>query len=239
MTSSSATDNVKKAATTDDDKQWAALEAKAIEQLEQAANNGKSDEPSKGWSFYSELSSGIRVFIHDNPDGTRGVCGVGYIEAAPRRVLQEVSNTKNWFTWDPLLTDVKCTQLSEKKYKTYRLVIKGVWPISARDVVYFEANTAVPATAESKEDPALVLATIGIDFSAYPITDECVRAGLKGGGWHIRPVRDNPNRSLVTYFMNSDPKLRIVPQWLMNWAVTRFPGIIDKVRQGIKSTDKT
>ena len=37
--------------------------------------------------------------------------------------------------------------------------------------------------------------------------------------------------------MHLDPQLAVIPTMIMNWAATRFPGIIDKVRDGIKKKD--
>jgi len=143
--------------------------------------------------------------------------------------MEEVSNTKNWPTWDSMLNTVDFISI-EPRFRIYHLTFHGIWPIGARDIVYFETNY-------KQSDGCLMLATIAMDYSDYPITDAFVRAVLRGGGWHIRPVKDKENQCTVTYFMNTDPKLPIIPTWVMNLAATRFPGVIDKVREDIKKKD--
>lgn len=40
----------------------------------------------------------------------------------------------------------------------------------------------------------------------------------------------DPSISTVTYYMNTDPLLALVPTVLLNLASTRFPAIIEKLR---------
>jgi len=182
----------------------------------------------EGWEFSHEMASKIRVYTRDWNDGSpRGVCGVGIVDAAPLRVLLEVSNCENWRQWDPMLKDVEYKQLADH-LRLYHLYFHGVFPYQARDVVYIELNTGL-------EDGSFVLSSRQVKHDTYPEKpDDYVRAKLKAGGWHIRPVKDNPQQSEVTYFMHSDPDLAIVPTFIINWSVSRFPAIIDKVREGCK-----
>ncbi len=172
---------------------------------------------------------GITVHTWTNPDGTTGVTGQGIINASPERVYNEVRDEKNWKSWDSLLNDYTIKSYAPR-YRVVRLKMWSMWPISPRDVVYFEAN-------HRTEDGSIMCATCSAEDPAFPLDPDHVRAHLYGGGWHCRPVKDKPNQTLVTYFMNTDPKLSFVPSWVMNLATVRFPGIIDIVRKAIKSKD--
>jgi hypothetical protein len=77
-------------------------------------------------------------------------------------------------------------------------------------------------------DGSMMVATVSVDDPVFPVDPNHVRATLNGGkhlllavrqcvcttdssncrlgGWHCRPVKDKPNQTLVTYFMNTDPK---------------------------------
>jgi len=207
------------------EKKWETLEKKAISQLVEAASVGK------GWEFYSEGSTGIKVYTFVNADGTKGVCGKAMVEAPPHRILAEVSNTANWKSWDSLLDNVEVRPFAPR-FKIIHLTFTSWWPISPRDVVYFE-------TTHKATDGSVMLATCEMEYNDFPVTDSYVRATLHGGGWHIRPVPSKTEKDTtkceVTYFMNTDPKLAIIPTWVMNLAVTRFPSIIDKVRDAIRA----
>jgi len=200
------------------------LKKKANANIEGAANQ------SEGWKYYSETSSNIKVYTFDNPDGSRGVCGVGVIAASPQRVRQEITNVKNWPSWDPLFKSVEFKELGDHT-KIFHLTFHGIWPYNPRDLVYFETST-------KGSDGSLILGTMGVDFPSFPITDEYVRAELVGGGWHMRPIPNHSDMCVVTYFMNTDPKLAFIPYFIMNMAVTRFPNIIDTVRQAIVKKEK-
>jgi len=186
----------------------------------------KADEK-EGWAFSSEMSTGIKVYTRENPDGSaHAVCGHGLIEASPARVAAEVSNPDNWKLWDSLLNEVGITKLDDT-HRVVHLRMHGVWPVYPRDVCFFEVT-------QKFEDGTIAFATTGVNFDKYPENpDEYVRALLKNGGWHMAAVKGNPNQCMATYTMNLDPRLDLIPTWVMNWAVTRFPGIIDKVRAGI------
>lgn len=205
---------------------WAAIEKKAVDQLIAAADHVK------GWEFHSKSDGpeGITVHLWTNPDGTTGVTGQSLVMASPARVLQEVSDEKNWKSWDSLLNGytIKATP---PRFRLVRLMMWSMWPISPRDVTYFE-------TKHTAADGSIMVATTSVDDPAFPVDPDHVRATLLGGGWHCRPVKDQPNQCVVTYFMNTDPKLSFVPSWVMNLATVRFPGIINVVRKAIKEKDE-
>lgn len=206
-------------------KKWSATEKKAIDTLIGAADHVK------GWEFYSktEGEEGITVHTWTNPDGTTGVTGQGIVLASPARVLAEVSNEQNWKSWDSLLNGFSIKAMAPR-YRLVRLMMWSMWPISPRDVTYFE-------TKHTAADGSIMLATTSVEDPTFPVDPDHVRATLLGGGWHCRPVKDQPNQTLVTYFMNTDPKLSFVPSWVMNLATVRFPGIINVVRKAIAEKD--
>lgn len=204
---------------------WAALEKKAIDQISGAADHAK------GWELYSkgEGPEGITVHTWTNPDGTTGVTGQSIIPASIARVIAEVSDEKNWKSWDSLLNAYEIKKIPPR-YRLVKLQMWSMWPVSPRDVTYFE-------TKHTAADGSVMLATISVADPAFPVDPDHVRAELLGGGWHCRPVKDQPNQTLVTYFMNTDPKLSFVPSFIMNLATVRFPGIINVVRKAIKEKD--
>jgi hypothetical protein len=60
-------------------------------------------------------------------------------------------------------------------------------------------------TKKELPDGSLVLATTAIDHPSYPVTPAYVRAQLKAGGWHVRPM--GPDLSLVRHFSFFQPNL--------------------------------
>lgn len=179
--------------------------------------------PSDNWVFNHDMDNDIKVFTRNNEDGSpRGVCGHGLIRAAPLKVVTEAGNTDNWKAWDPLLKGYEFKQLTPI-HRVYHLTFNSYFPYGERDIVYLETKKELP-------DGSLVLATTAIDHPDYPVTPAYVRANLKAGGWHVRPFPGNPDVSVVTYFMNTDPLLAMIPNWVLNLASTRFPAIIEKLR---------
>jgi len=138
-----------------------------------------------------------------------------------------VTHPDKWTKWDPLLKSFEYKQLTPI-HRVYHLCFNGVFPYGGRDTVYLE-------TRKTLADGSVVISTRGIDHPAYPETTSYVRARLIAGGWHVRPIANTTSKCQVTYFISTDPKLALVPKWVLAMAATRLPGVIDKVRAGIKA----
>jgi len=197
----------------------------AVKRLKNASTHRKEDK----WVSEGEISPKIDVFSEPTPAGRKSVCGTGLIEASPARVLSEVTNPASWKEWDPLLKTSQVKKLSDDLRIVY-LQINSIWPYNERDIVYLEVSG-------KEEDGSMYAACCGISSADFPITDSYVRALLVNGGWYLKSVEGQPNQCLATYFMDMDPLLAYIPQWIMNMAATRFPGIINKVRDGIAIKD--
>jgi len=197
----------------------------AVKRLKNAAFHRKEDK----WVSEGTISPGIEVYSEPTPAGRKSVCGTGLIEASPERVLREVLDPVCWKEWDPLFKNSQMKKLDDSHRIVY-LQINAIWPYNERDIVYVEETG-------KEKDGSVYAATAGISSADYPITDSYVRAILVNGGWYLKSVEGNPNQTLATYFMDMDPLLAWVPQWLMNMAATRFPGVINKVRDGIDIKD--
>jgi hypothetical protein len=180
------------------------------------------------WQFDREIGQKPQIQVFTCPDpasGINAVCGQAVVSANAGRVLAEVSNPLNWKSWDDLLDDYEVQDIDEQ-YAIVRLKFKGIWPVSARDVVYIQVKTKL-------DNGTWVVASRGIEHADFPESPDFVRADLYGGGWHITPSQDDVNSCTVTYYMHTNPKLAMIPNWVMNMAVTRFPAVIDKVRNSL------
>jgi len=197
----------------------------AVKRLKNAATHRKEDK----WVSEGDISPGIEVYSEPTPAGRKSVCGTGLIEASPARVLAEIVNPASWKEWDPLLKASQVKTLDNERRIVY-LQINAVWPYNERDIVYLEITG-------KEKDGSMYAATVGISSGSFPITDSYVRAVLVNGGWYLKAVDGNANQTIATYFMDMDPLLAWIPQWIMNMAATRFPGVINKVRDGIAIKD--
>jgi len=197
----------------------------AIKRLKNAASHTKENK----WVDEGTISPEISVFSEPTPAGRKSVCGTGLIDASPARVFAEISNPESWKEWDPLHKGSKVVKFDDNHRIAY-LQFNAIWPYHPRDIVFIEVTG-------KEEDGSIYAATAGVSSGTFPITDEYVRALLVNGGWYLKAVEGNPNQTLATYFMDMDPLLAWIPQFIMNMAATRFPGIINKVRDGIAIKD--
>lgn len=183
------------------------------------------------WKFVKELADKIKVYQRQNVggNGARIICGRGIIRASAQRIMAEVALPANWAKWDSLLDWHDCKQLTPV-HRLVHLIMKPVFPYNARDSVFLE-------TSAQLVDGSICLATCGIgslDIEGVPeVQPHITRVKMLAGGWHIRPLPGSRHRCQVTYLLNMDPQIALVPSWVLDGVAVRVPAVINKVRQGI------
>jgi len=201
---------------------YAAISEESVRQITQAAEIAGTPP----WEKVREIGYApdvIDVFVRvDAISGYKCVFGKSRLSFPPETVYGVVSNYANWKSWDPFLLVSEQERLDDR-LTLIHLVVSGVcWPIWNREVIYLETKTIL-------EDGTRMLTGRSCEharFRADPTQN--VTSFLHGGGWHIKPV--GSGESEVTYYMHLDPKLSIIPQWIIDLATVRFPSIINKVR---------
>lgn len=138
----------------------------------------------------------------------KGVVEVPYSALNVLAVIRDVPNFPDW-----VFQCQRAEQRSEWGVTHTRIMIKGIWPVSDRDVVVNTAITQDPATL------AITVASRATD-AVYPPQRGYTRLPELDNRFVVEPLADGWSR--VTFETFVDPGGSI-PTWLSNFVATKAP----------------
>jgi len=156
----------------------------------------------------------------------------GIVECAPKNVLEAIWNPK--YTKDlsqSVDTHSVLGNLSNGSVVVHHKHISPATLVSARDFVVLRSHEAKEATCE------YTMASVSVETSLMPEISGYVRGHLIISGWTIKPAAENPNHSIVSYVIQTDPK-GWLPGFVIANAQKSCPDSIKILRDFCKKTFK-
>eukprot|EP00823_Brevimastigomonas_motovehiculus_P004698 TRINITY_DN3203_c2_g1_i1.p2 TRINITY_DN3203_c2_g1~~TRINITY_DN3203_c2_g1_i1.p2 ORF type:complete len:362 (+),score=121.18 TRINITY_DN3203_c2_g1_i1:160-1245(+) len=177
----------------------------------------------EGFELSSTMCGDIKVYKLPRSGSVPGVCGHSVVDASAEEIFAEITNPVAWKAWDSLMKESELHPL-DNTHKMINLRFHPIWPFSSRDTCTLE-------TRARDEDGNIYIASTGVNHpTIFPVVKDYVRAQVDGGGWVISPVKDNPHKCHVVYYMSVDLRLSLVPNWAVTMIVSRFPKVINTMR---------
>lgn len=160
-----------------------------------------------------------------------GIVNQGMVSLAS--VIIELDLYKEWFPFCNRSEEIGSVS---RFHKLSRFEVSMPWPVANREVciggygVDDLENKLVYVKAAGNDDG------LQMPNGEMPphVKKGCVRADVKSGGFILESLGETTTK--VTFMMNIDPKMKIVPMWLINWVSGKMFWVL--LHQISKAADK-
>ncbi len=168
------------------------------------------------WRLARESDGVATHFRHDESEGLVTVRLSGQIQAGLLAVVSVIQENDLWTSWFPRLSHSATVEEKSRFHKVVHVRAHGVGPVAARDIymdgrgydLLQKANAVVILAREMENSP--------------PPAPGTVRLKLIAGGAILVPVSKNVTD--VVLIACADPKLPVIPFWLLNFVTKQLAG---------------
>jgi hypothetical protein len=166
------------------------------------------------WGVISD-KNGVKIQYNPEPELATHSFKIEAIVRAPLfNLIAVVYEVELYNKWMPRVKYSKELAILSKFQKIVQLEFNSVWPIANRDSVIegfgvdFISEDAILVVIQSVSDH--------VQVEVPEPDDSVVRAVLNIGAFYIKYISDEETQIFMV--MNCDPKLPVIPDWLLNFA---------------------
>jgi len=200
----------------DEDNTFTILEEEASAVLELFLSDFQDSE---GWNEVHN-SDGIRTsYRHEYGNPIHSLKMEGIINQPIFNVCSVIYEIDLYTTWVPRLAEARTIQSSSGFHKIAYCRTQALWPVAARDTCMY--GYGVDLIKDESSVVVMVRSCKDTDEHDHPPAPHgVVRVDTKRAGFLLKPL--SPTSTYVQVITNTDPKMALIPYWLLNMVTTRL-----------------